>query len=67
MSPTFCLVSADSAVAGCISRFCRRSSSGRLDTEHEEMRIRERMPVEVEEYFRELLSIAHAVISEMEE
>jgi hypothetical protein len=70
-----CLVSADSALAGCISTFCSRSSSGRLDSERAEIlrravadleRTLARMPMDVERYFRELLSIARAVIAEME-
>lgn len=71
-----CLVSADSAVAGCISTFCDPSSSGRLPLEHAELlrrtvadleRILEQMPADVETYFRELLAIARAVIVKVEE
>ncbi len=70
-----CLVSADSAIAGCISTFFSGASSGGLDSEREDIlrhtvadleRVVERMPNEAEEYFRELLGIARAVIADLD-
>ncbi len=70
-----CLVSADSAIAGCISTFFGGASSGGLDSEREEIlrhtvadlkRVLQRIPNGAQAYFRELLGIARAVIAELD-